>query len=630
MASPKVNQQKTSLPRRLGRQVQDLEDTSEDSEQSNHCYKYEKIHEKTFLLRTRAVWKSKCSSRCCIKSKAALLILYWNVSVSILINFYIDKKIFFRPSEFFDPTNNNISKLIFQLDTRKILTPAEFSIAAIFYLFFPLGGCLADIKCGRYKAVIGSLWTAILLLVISVVGVSSYLLIVMYTNLKYNLIFEISSLALTIVMVVALVPSYITFSANVIQFGMDQLHDSPSEDSVIFIHWFVFSSSLGVAITKIPSSFIGPTSWSSHFASTLLALVTTLVLGVSLCLARCKRRWFLVDTGSRNPYKLVYRVIKFAAQHKVPIRRSAFTYCEDELPSRMDLGKDKYGGPFTTEQVEDVKAFLGILSILLTLGPTFINEIAVNRMLPTIARHLQSNISSLNFNYFNIIQVDIMQNFLTATLILLYLCLLRPFIHRWIPGMLKRIGLGMAMLLLSSLVILTIDTLGHIRHSNNVCFFDIDYYKDTDAPQSLNISVYYLWFPYLLNALGNTLFNIAVYELICSQSPHAMKGQLIGTLFTVKGIFQFIGATAVLIPFLSWQSEASFPSCGFVYYLVNVVVAVSGLVAYTWVARRYKYRERDEPDNIYRYAEDYYDRDGDDRYDYSNDEALLNVHTIDN
>ena len=43
---------------------------------------------------------------------------------------------------------------------------------------------------------------------------------------------------------------------------------------------------------------------------------------------------------------------------------SAFTYCEDELPSRLDLGKHKYGGPFTTEQVEDVKTFLWLVMIV--------------------------------------------------------------------------------------------------------------------------------------------------------------------------------------------------------------------------------------------------------------------------
>ena len=45
--------------------------------------------------------------------------------------------------------------------------------------------------------------------------------------------------------------SYISFSANVIQFGMDQLHDSPAEDSVLFINWFVFTSHLGACLNKL-------------------------------------------------------------------------------------------------------------------------------------------------------------------------------------------------------------------------------------------------------------------------------------------------------------------------------------------------------------------------------------------
>ena len=72
-----------------------------------------------------------------------------------------------------------------------------------------------------------------------------------------------------------------------------------------------------------------------------------------------------MEPGQCSPYKLVYRVTKFACQHKTPLRRSAFTYCEDELPKGLNLGKEKYGGPFTTEQVEDVKAFYGILKVLL-------------------------------------------------------------------------------------------------------------------------------------------------------------------------------------------------------------------------------------------------------------------------
>ncbi len=39
----------------------------------------------------------------------------------------------------------------------------------------------------------------------------------------------------------------------------------------------------------------------------------------------------------------------------ISLNRSAFTYWEENIPSRLDLGKSRFGGPFTTEQVEDVR-----------------------------------------------------------------------------------------------------------------------------------------------------------------------------------------------------------------------------------------------------------------------------------
>ena len=120
-------------------------------------------------------------------------------------------------------------------------------------------------------------------------------------------------------------------------------------------------------------------------------IATLIAIGLSSWIIhKYKRHWFLIDQASRNPYQLVYKVIKFATQHKTLIHRSAFTYCEDELPSRMDLGKDKYGGPFTTEQVEYVKAFLGIMVLLLPLGLMLSTDIAVLTMLSRLFSHLNA------------------------------------------------------------------------------------------------------------------------------------------------------------------------------------------------------------------------------------------------
>jgi hypothetical protein len=85
-----------------------------------------------------------------------------------------------------------------------------------------------------------------------------------------------------------------------------------------------------------------------------------------------------------------------------------------------------------------------------------------------------------------------------------------------------------------------------------------------------------------------------------------MKGLLIGTFFAIKGIFQLLGALLSL-SFLKWNQNFIM-SCGSVYFLINIILSLAGLMAYVCAARRYHYRERDEPDNTYRYAEEYYDK----------------------
>ena len=54
-------------------------------------------------------------------------------------------------------------------------------------------------------------------------------------------------------------------------------------------------------------------------------------------------------------------------KHKYPENRSALTYWEEEAPSRLDLGKDKYGGPFTIEEVEDVKTVFRMLPLFIAI-----------------------------------------------------------------------------------------------------------------------------------------------------------------------------------------------------------------------------------------------------------------------
>ena len=550
--------------------------------------------------------------RCCVSSKAALLILLWNV---ILVASLLDPSNFLRviTIETIMQGNYNANFVMY-------------SVVAFLFLFYPLAGCLADIRWGRYKTVVYSVRVILGSLVAGVVlgGVAAVSMIPVFMKSQDPNNIQLTSIVL--VGVVFGVPAFIAFllilcglvcfSANVIQYGMDQLHDAPMEDSILYIHWYVWTSYAGL----LPGLEIISDSRLLVYIFCLMSL-PLLFLGITLCIQRYKHQWFLTDTGSKNPYKLVYRVLKFAKDHTNPIRRSAFTYCEDELPSRLDLGKEKYGGPFTTEQVEDVKTFLGTIRVLITLAPIMMVDFSIEGILGRFASHLDGK---LEYSF----QVDTLTPLMITFLIPIYLCLLRPFVQNYIPGMLKRIGLGMVFILLSVLCTTVMDAYGHIHANVTTCFLHDDLFFYYDG-MILDINSYWLVIQYSLNAVGYMLLYIAVYEFICSQSPHAMKGLIIGTFFAIKGVFQLLGVVIIYLPFgIGWNILRSFPSCGFVYYLINAIIALIGIVAYTCVARQYQYRVRDEPDNIYRYAEEYYANARDEpNYDYD-DYDNLDVHTI--
>ena len=88
-----------------------------------------------------------------------------------------------------------------------------------------------------------------------------------------------------------------------------------------------------------------------------------------------KRHWFYTQPVQQNPYRTVYKVLNFARKNKYPLQRSAFTYCDNCPPSRIDFAKERYGGPYTTEQVENVKTLLRVLLLLISLGPVYVLQV---------------------------------------------------------------------------------------------------------------------------------------------------------------------------------------------------------------------------------------------------------------
>ena len=75
----------------------------------------------------------------------------------------------------------------------------------------------------------------------------------------------------------------------------------------------------------------------------------------------------------------------------------------------------------------------------------------------------------------------------------------------------------------------------------------------------------------------------AVYEFICAQSPHSMKGLFIGSSFAIRGVSELL-ASLLLKPFMF--SRFPLPSFGMEYYMMTIVLDV-GLAGFVYVASKY-------------------------------------------
>ena len=165
-----------------------------------------------------------------------------------------------------------------------------------------------------------------------------------------------------------------------IQLGLDQLFEAPSQYLGLFIHYATWLFHIG----SIPFTVVIPLLLCSNLrypvgiALSAFSYVALFIFTLLLLIGCWKWQWFHSEPGHQNPYKSVYNIVKFARHHKYPLQRSAFTHCDNYIPSRLDFAKERFEGPFTTEQVEDVKTFLWILLFMLMIGPVFVMEVTTS------------------------------------------------------------------------------------------------------------------------------------------------------------------------------------------------------------------------------------------------------------
>ena len=511
-----------------------------------------------------------------IRSKGAILILLWNC---LILNYYGNLGPVIAVTLPLDSSQASGETVL-------ILTLIQ---ALSLMLLYPLAGWVADVYFGRYRVIKASLWlmwTGAILLSISLC--INQLLSPdnqrVQTAVK-AVIFPIALLAMEV--------GIAGFKANAIPFGIDQLSTGSGDQLSGFIMWFMFTLFINIGVISFPFSCPLLASYSDTFL--LQTVYQAVLLSIALVLDSFCRHWLALEPRTSNPFKLVARVLNYARKNKQPQFRSAFTYQEDMKPSRIEYAKSSYGGPFSTEQVEDVKTFLRLVCALIPMGATIVMDIYALQTTVLFSEHINPGTLSC-YAYKAVSSFVVIMLFSVP----LYEFFLRPFLHNYIPSMLTRVGIAIILTGLSYIAFFSIDFIGQ-RAKSYTCLFD--------GTALLNINPLWTILPGCLAGLGNLVHAVAVYEFVFSQSPYNMKGLLMGTVYGISGVFHFLGL-AIQFPFLMGYTNAmtAFPTCGSVYTLLLLALNAVWFVVYVLVARGYHRRERGETKRQQDYPEEYYSK----------------------
>ena len=504
-----------------------------------------------------------------LKNKGAILILVWSYCCVSVLFFYL--------------------RMIIE-NTFMV----QFSIhATVVGLTLSVAGWIADVRFGRYKVVYFSMWIMWAGLMLATGSFVLTKVLDSYTEDIHRYI--------SVVLWIVVALGFGGFQANIIQFGIDQLHDASSSEISSFILWYVWTYPVSCFVVDFIFGCLSRTYWIVE------NLVMCIYLSIALSSMLMFNHWLIKEPVTQNPFKLVYSVVRYAIKHKHPECRSAFTYCEDEPPSRIDFGKRKYGGPFTTEQVEDVKTFLRFIVVLpvavVVIGVIFISWQLLYKVMYLLKETRKSYSSDAFVAFFANCGFLILP---------LYEFFFYPVFHRCLE-MLKsswRFLLGILLLTVKLVALLVIEVIARHQYLESTNY-------NTSIPcmvhDTLGSSINFRWIavPLMLNSLSVCVLGIGLLEFIVSQTPFSMRGLIMGTSYSMLALCVPV-VMGISVPFTRELSiwGTGIISCGFWYALLLLVIEVLVGILFIAMLRWYKKRKREDVlPNEHIFAERYYDRD---------------------
>ena len=464
-----------------------------------------------------------------------------------------------------NPNNNSLSYNIPILATNT------------FCILIPFCGWLSDTKIGRGNAIYLGLWLG---------WIGTLLQSISYC-LQYNS-FGITALVgrygFSSVAFVFLLVSMAFMLTNILPYGIDQMMNASSVKIRAFIHWSAWAYFCSIVTVCISLSVYKCMSQSGSFS---IAVIGFTLVSISLCLHfNLQHRFEHIPIP--NPYKIVFKVLKYSIQNNHNRRqRSAFTYWGKE-PSRIDLAKERYGGSFTHEEVENVKTLLRMAAILVSLIPFIIVVIPIFGGMSTFFLQFKGSDNAMKEKVFFIQIIGYSGLFVLIPLLELVILPLFPKLEYFLINPLRGLGLANILIILSILSVFLIDLIGRAP------FDKIHYFNEqTNCNQTIQVSYWILVIPSLLSGTSYFITFLCIFEFLCSQTPFGMHAMIIGFFWLVRSVGIDIGLGIMSLFGHFTFSLSSVLSCTSWYTIMLCLVGLVGLVVYVLTARWYVKRIRD-------------------------------------
>ena len=428
------------------------------------------------------------------------------------------------------------------------------------YLSFPFFGLLADVKTGRYNTIITGVHFSFLSWIIAGLAV------IVKTFSNSTLFFTILLFASYITQVIG----YCSFRSNIVQFSIDQSVGASSDELSAIIYWHSASIPIVFVIVRIGQILI------KQFAIVYYVLSGVAVSAVIISNSLFKN-WLDTTPHKINPVKLIAKVLNYAIKNKYPSNRSALTYWEEDYPSRLDLGMEKYGGPFSEEEVQDVKTILKLIPLLISLVGF---SCGLELSWKTNNTH-KDDISFLS----NLILNRTMTSVVSGVVIVIYQFVIYPCFYKYIPSMLKRIRLGIFFALFTTVYYVVIFA------------FKEHFHLDTTSYKAMLM-------PEILFGISYALVLPTSLEFIIAQSPHETRGLMVGLWYATYGL----GRVIDIVGTYPFNCKGDIVCQDIYYYVMKSAVIFIILILFVILAKRYKLRVRKNEINIHLIAEEHYER----------------------